>query len=75
MFRIHRFVKCLFVVALGLIPASSASAGPILDWLGIGDNPPQSYSPARYWAPPSHALTTIFTAHESPFMRPIAIRR
>jgi hypothetical protein len=51
MFRIRRIIKGLFAIALGLAPVGSATAGPILDWLGIGDNPPQSYSPARYWAP------------------------
>ena len=37
--------------AMLMLTASSANAGPILNWLGLGDDPPPSYSPARFWAP------------------------
>jgi hypothetical protein len=29
----------------------TANAGPILTWLGLGNDPPPSYSPAHFWAP------------------------
>ena len=40
-----------FVFAIGLLPGSTARAGPLLDWLGRPYDPPPSYSPLRYWAP------------------------
>ena len=75
MFRIRYFIKGLFVVALGIVPAASASAGPILDWLGIGDNPPQSYSPMHYWAPAISRLNDDCHGPRLPAYAQTAIRR
>jgi hypothetical protein len=49
--RIHRFAVGAVVLAAGMLGNSDANAGPILTWLGFGDDPPPSYSPARFWAP------------------------
>ncbi len=51
MFGIRMLKVGVIVFACGLWPASSAHAGPILDWLGLGDNPPSSYSPMRHGQP------------------------
>jgi hypothetical protein len=52
MTRTRHFAKGLIVVAAIAVAASRASAGPILDFFGLGENnPPSSYSPAHYWTP------------------------
>ena len=51
MVRIRRCTIVVLVLASGLCPASTASAGPLLDWLGLGDCPPPSYSPCHFWSP------------------------
>ena len=47
---IWRLTVGTLVLAAILFSAATTLAGPVLDWLGIGDGAP-SYSPARYWAP------------------------
>jgi hypothetical protein len=39
------------VLVAGLALASSARAGPVLDWLFPDDGPTPAYSCLRYWAP------------------------
>jgi hypothetical protein len=51
MVRIRRLTLAALVLCAGLAPASTASAGPLKDWLCGGDCPTPSYSPFRYWAP------------------------
>jgi hypothetical protein len=41
----------LFVALALAASASRASAGPIMEWLGLTENPPSSYPATRYWAP------------------------
>ncbi|MBI1917476.1 MAG: hypothetical protein HYS12_22480 [Planctomycetes bacterium] len=48
---IRRLMVAALVLVAGLVPASTAHGGPLLDCLGIGHCPPPSYSPFRYWAP------------------------
>jgi hypothetical protein len=47
----NRPLTVVLIVAAGLLWASTASAGPIMDWLFPDDGPTPSYSPLRYWAP------------------------
>jgi hypothetical protein len=51
MVRIRRLTLAALVVAAGLVSTSTASAGPLLDWLFPDDGPTPAYSPLRYWAP------------------------
>ncbi len=53
MTRTEQFAKAWFVaLALVLVvTASRASAGPVLEWLGLTENPRSSYPATRYWAP------------------------
>src|SRR5229473_1041618 len=51
MFRIRRLTLAALVLCAGLVPASTATAGPLKDWLCPSDCPTPSYSPFRYWAP------------------------
>jgi hypothetical protein len=39
------------VACAELLASSTATAGPLKDWLCPSDCPPPSYSPFRYWAP------------------------
>lgn len=51
MFLKRRSAIAAVIVATLLVTANTAGAGPILNWLGIGDDPPSSYPKIRYWAP------------------------
>ena len=51
MVRIRRLTFAALLFAAGLVPVSTASAGPVMDWLFPDDGPTPSYSPLRYWAP------------------------
>jgi hypothetical protein len=51
MFRKRKLITVAIVVAAGLTSAPRAQAGPILDWLGLGNDAPSSYSPLHFWAP------------------------
>jgi hypothetical protein len=51
MLRIRRLLMAALLLAAGLVPAQTASAGPILSWLYPDDGPAPAYSPFRYWAP------------------------
>ncbi len=51
MTRRGHLAKALFVAVVVFATASQASAGPILEWLGLTENPPSSYPATRYWAP------------------------
>jgi hypothetical protein len=61
MARIHRLTVAGLVLAGGLLPACTVSAGPVANWLGLCDCPPPCYySPFRYWTP---ALARAYDAH------------
>jgi hypothetical protein len=48
----NRWLVAVFLaVASGFLGANTAAAGPILTWLGLGNDPPPSYSPAHFWMP------------------------
>jgi hypothetical protein len=49
MVRIRWLTVAALVLAAGLVPARTAHAGALWDWLH--DCPLPSYSPFRYWAP------------------------
>jgi len=49
--RLNRLSIAMFAVVAAFCSSNPANAGPILTWLGFGDDPPSSYSPARFWAP------------------------
>jgi hypothetical protein len=52
MARVYRIaLGAIVVTASVLVATRPADAGPILTWLGFGDDPPPVYSPARFWAP------------------------
>ena len=51
MVRIRRLTVAALVLASGLLPASVANAGPIIEWLFPGAGQDNSYSAARYWTP------------------------
>ena len=48
--KIQRRMLALMVLLAAVATASTASAGPF-DWLFPSESQPNSYSPARYWAP------------------------
>jgi hypothetical protein len=50
MTRNRRIALAVLAAAAALVPAGTASAGPVWDWL-CGDCPRPSYSPLRYWTP------------------------
>ena len=70
MVRVRRFTVGAIVLATGMIGASAASAGPSLTWLGFGDDPPPSYSPARFWAPGAAKLNDDIHAPRMPVYAP-----
>lgn len=46
-----RLTVTTLVLGATLLSAGVASAGPILDWLGLCQCPRPCYSPFRYWTP------------------------
>jgi hypothetical protein len=63
MMRMRSLTLAALVLAVGLVTASTASAGPIMDWLFPDDGPTPSYSPLRYWAP---AVGRVHDNHSGP---------
>src|SRR5262245_42182867 len=51
MIRMRQCLMAAVVLLAGLVPAGTAKAGPLLEWLGFDHFPPPSYSPCHYWAP------------------------
>jgi hypothetical protein len=49
MARLRRLGLAGLVLVTGLVPATTARAGPLWNWLH--GCPPPSYPPIRYWAP------------------------
>jgi hypothetical protein len=49
MVRLRWLAVGTLILAAGLMPATTARAGPVWDW--IHGCPPPDYSPFRYWTP------------------------
>ena len=70
MSRLRRLWAAALLLALALVPAGRASAGPVADWLGCGSCPPPDYSPARYWVPGLAYLSDCFHGPRLPMHAP-----
>ena len=51
MMRLRRLTMGALLLFAGLVPTSTASAGPLMEWLRPEDGQPPAYSPFRYWTP------------------------
>jgi hypothetical protein len=65
MIRIRQMTAAALLIAAALVPASTASAGSLTDWLWPDDGPDPAYSPGRYWAP---ALGRVHDKHSGPYL-------
>ncbi len=67
MFRWHVFAPVVLIIACS---SSTASAGPLLTWLGFEDNPPRSYSAFHYWTPAAVRVNDHFHAPRASIYAP-----